>query len=90
MRREGETVNKHKVKRLFGETEFIQFTTTFWTVDDAHFVHPRNRVQIAFAILVFCWTGARIGAFFPESKNEAKKGLQYKVCLVTLTVVQAC
>lgn len=80
MRVEGETVNKRKIKRLFRETEFIQFNTAFWTADDACFIHPRNRVQVPFAILVFCWTGARIGAFFPNSK-EGTKGLLYKVQL---------
>lgn len=76
-------MNKHKIKRLFDETEFIQFTTAFWTMDDAHFVHSRHRVQIPFAILVFCWIGARIDAFVLDSKIGAKKGLQYKICFVT-------
>jgi len=58
-------VNKKKPKHLFGRKELVQFTNTFWTVDDNHFTHPRNKVQIPFIIAVFCWTGARIGAFFP-------------------------
>ena len=58
-----------------GKKELLQFTTTFWTVDDDYFTHPRNKVQIPFIIAVFCWTGARIGAFFPDKKDDTKKGL---------------
>ena len=74
-------MNKKKPKHLFGEKELVQFTNTFWTVDDERFVHPRNKVQIPFIIAVFCWTGARIGAFFPEKENKDKGGLRYRVGL---------
>lgn len=74
-------MNKKKPKHLFGEKELVHFTNTFWTVDDAQFTHPRNKVQIPFAIAVFCWTGARIGAFFPEKENKHKGGLRYRVSL---------
>ena len=70
-------------KHLFGEKEFTQFTITFWTVDDKIFMHPRNKVQIPFILSVFCWTAARIGAFFPEKKNESKKGLQHRVSIAS-------
>lgn len=79
MTKEGLVVNKKKPKHLFGRKELVQFTITFWTVDDDHFTHPRNKVQIPFIIAVFCWTGARIGAFFPDKKDDTKKGLQYRV-----------
>ena len=72
---------KIKPKYLFGKKEFIQFTTTFWTTDDATFVHPRNKVQIPFIISVFCWTGARVGAFFPNADDKEKAGLRYRVHL---------
>ena len=79
--KEGLVVNKKKPKHLFGEKELVQFTNTFWTVDDDRFTHPRNKVQIPFVIAVFCWTGARIGAFFPEKENKHKAGLRYRVGL---------
>ncbi|KAL2037204.1 hypothetical protein N7G274_010067 [Stereocaulon virgatum] len=75
---DGSVVNKKKAKYLFGEKEFTRFTTTFWTVDDKVFTHPRNKVQIPFILSVFFWTAARIGAFFPGKKNGSKKGLQYR------------
>ena len=53
-------VNKKKKKQLFGEKELVQFNLTFWTIDDAQFIHPRNKAQVPFAIAVFCWTGARV------------------------------
>ena len=81
MTEEGLVVNKKKQKQLFGEKELVQFSTTFWTVDDAQFIHPRNKAQIPFAIAVFCWTGARIGAFFPDKENKDKGGLRYQVDL---------
>ncbi|KAL2036358.1 hypothetical protein N7G274_010925 [Stereocaulon virgatum] len=76
--KEGLVVNKKKPKHLFGEQELVQFTNTFWAVDDAHFIYPRNKVQIPFTIAVLCWTGARIGAFFPEKENKDKGGLRYR------------
>ena len=75
-------MNKKKPKHLFSEKELVQFTNTFWAVDDAQFIHPRNKVQIPFIIAVFCWTRARIGAFFPEKENKDKGGLQYRVDLL--------
>lgn len=77
--KEGLVVNKKKPKQLFGERELVQFNVTFWTIDDAQFTHPRNKAQVPFAIAVFCWTGARIGAFFPDQENKDKGGLRYRV-----------
>ena len=74
-------MNKKKQKQLFGEKELVQFNITFWTIDDAQFIHPRNKAQIPFAIAVFCWTGARICAFFPSLDNKDNGGLRYRVCL---------
>ena len=78
-------ITKKKTKYLFGKEEFIQFNITFWTVDDAVFVHPRNKVQIPL-ISVFTWTGARIGAFLP-GPNEKNRGLRYKVNQLTVSSV---
>ncbi|KAL2440885.1 hypothetical protein ABEF95_008226 [Exophiala dermatitidis] len=33
-------------------------------VDDLIYIHERYRLQFTFIFLVYCWTGARIGAFF--------------------------
>ena len=76
---EGLVANKKKQKQLFGPKEWTQFNVTFWTIDDAVFVHPRNKAQIPFLVSVFCWTGVRIGAFFPDPGNKDRGGLQYRV-----------
>ncbi|KAI9764363.1 MAG: hypothetical protein M1840_008501 [Geoglossum simile] len=80
-------VNTRKPKHLFGKHDLIQFHITFWTKNDTNFVHPRNKIQIPFIIDVFCWTGARISAFFPNPDNKAKGGLRYKDIKVVLLCV---
>ena len=77
-------MNKRKPKHLFTEKELVHFNTTFWTVDDESISHPRNKVQIPFAIAVFCFTGARIGAFFPDRDNKAEAGLRYRVRIIAI------
>lgn len=72
-------MRKEKPKYLFGEPELVRFNTTFWTVDESRFLHPRNRVQIPFLLALYCWTGARIGAFLPGVKDKDKAGLRYRV-----------
>ena len=71
--------NKKKKKHLFGKTELIQFNTTFWTVDDIIFIHPRNKVQIFFIISVFYCTKTRINIFFFDSSNKNDEGFRYKI-----------
>lgn len=70
---------KKKDKYNFNPKEAKHLMHTFWTVDEDHFIHLRNKVQIPFILSVYCWTGARIGAFFPNKKGG---GLRYSVnCL---------
>jgi hypothetical protein len=45
--------NIHKPKLLFTKIEWTRFNTAFWTSDNTHFMHPRNRAQIPFALAVF-------------------------------------
>lgn len=90
MVQENLVANKKKKKYLFGEQEWAQFYKTFWTLNDDKFVHPRNKVQIPFVISVFCWTGARIGAFFPNKHNKEKAGLRYRVRLCVGVFAELC
>ncbi|KAL6714267.1 hypothetical protein ACLMJK_007690 [Lecanora helva] len=78
LRAEGVVVNKKKPKHLFGKAELINFNITFWTVDEDCFIHPRNKVQVPFLMNLFSWTGARIGAFFPNGENKGQAGLRYR------------
>ncbi|KAI9767321.1 MAG: hypothetical protein M1840_005730 [Geoglossum simile] len=70
--KEGVIVNKRKPKHLFGKEDLTEILLTLWTKDDLIFIHERNKVQFTFIFHVYCWTGARLGAFFTGS-------LRYKV-----------
>ena len=70
--REGIVINKHRPKHNFTTRDLTRVLLTLWTRDDLIFIPERYRVQITFIVHVYCWTGARIGAFFTD-------GLRYKV-----------
>ena len=46
----------------------VQLTNTFWKSINVH----RTKLQVPFAITVFCRTGGRVDAFFPEKENRDK------------------
>ncbi|KAI9764758.1 MAG: hypothetical protein M1840_008027 [Geoglossum simile] len=69
--KEGIIMNKKKPKHLFGKENLTEILVTLWTKDDLIFIHEQNRVQFTFIFHVYCWTGARLGAFFTG-------GLRYK------------
>lgn len=52
-------------------TDLTRIVVTAWTKDDLIFTPERYRIQFTFIIRVFCWTGARLGAFFTD-------GLRYR------------
>ncbi len=68
---EGVVVNKRRPKHNFTEQELIRILLTLWTKDDLIFVPERYRVQFTFIVRVYCWTGARLSAFFTN-------GLRYR------------
>ncbi len=59
--------------------ELVEFNNTFWIVDEGYFIHPCNKAQGPFLMLVYCWTGAIIGSFFPDKDGKADAGLRYRV-----------
>ena len=69
---EGIVVNKHRPKHNFTERDLNCVRLKLWSRDDLIFIPERYWVQTTFIIHVYCWTGARIGAFFMD-------GLWYKV-----------
>lgn len=71
---EGIVVNKHRPKHNFTVRDLTRVLLALWTYDDLIFIPERYRVQTMFLIHVYCWTGARISAFFTD-------GLRYKVNL---------
>ena len=70
--REGVVVNKHRPKQNFTDKDLTRVLLALWTKDDLVFIPERYRVQTTFIIHVYCWTGARLSAFFTD-------GLRYKV-----------
>ncbi|KAL8649381.1 MAG: hypothetical protein Q9210_004441, partial [Variospora velana] len=64
---------KKKDKYNLGPKEKENHIYTFWTVDEDNFIHLRNKVLIPFILSVYCWTGARIGTFFPKKKGGSRR-----------------
>lgn len=79
---EGLTVNKRREKILFGPKELLNFSRCFWTIEGNVPIYPRYKVQVAFLMSVYCWTGARIGALFPDSTDKPDAGLRYRVSVL--------
>ncbi|MCJ1426427.1 hypothetical protein MMC29_004330 [Sticta canariensis] len=68
---EGLVVKKHRPKHNFTNRDLNRVSLTVWSRDDLIFIHERYRIQFTFIIRVYCWTGARLGAFFTN-------GLRYR------------
>jgi hypothetical protein len=62
-------------KHNFGQPDLDRILLALWTRSDLKY-HERYKIQFTFLIHTYCWTGARINAFF-------KGGLRYKVGRVT-------
>lgn len=69
---EGIVVNQRLPKDNFSVENLTHVLRTLWTKDDLSYVPECYRVQFMFIINVYCWTGARLGAFFTG-------GLEYEV-----------
>lgn len=51
-----------------------------WTVDDHEYRHERYRVQLAFMLQLFCFSGARAGAIVESSSYRGtNEAITYKV-----------
>jgi len=72
---EGLVVNKRREKHLFTLRDLTRILLAPWTRDDLIFIHERSRIQFTLIFRMYCWTGARLGAFFTG-------GLCYQVSLV--------
>ena len=64
-------VNKRRQKHNFQPRDLVRILLTLWTKDDLIYVPERYRIQFTFIVRVYCWTGARLGAFFTD-------GLRYR------------
>lgn len=78
------TVNKviedvKKQKFNFTRDDFQNTTSSLWTCGSLIFIHGLLKIFILFALQVYLFTGARIGAFVPEHKYRNQRGLCYRV-----------
>ena len=67
--------NQHREKNNFNNEDATRLLRTVWTKDDLIYIPERYRIQFTFIFNVYCWTGARVGAFFTG------EGLCYRVTL---------
>lgn len=72
-----------RAKHMFTHDDLTNILVSLWADDDPVFIHPRYRVQLTFVILVYCYTGARIGTFIPDTSKKDERGLRYEVLQAT-------
>lgn len=75
LKKQGIVSDVRKDKNLFSVADLRNVLVALWTQDDQTFIPERYRIQVTFLLRVFCWTGARVGAFF-------KGGLRWRVSLL--------
>ncbi|KAK8070327.1 hypothetical protein PG994_006943 [Apiospora phragmitis] len=56
--------NVHVQKFNFTKKELDRVMRGLLTRPDLKYMHERTRIQIAYIIPTYCWSGARLGAFF--------------------------
>lgn len=68
-----------RVKHMFTHCDLKNIIISIWKDDDPVFIHPNHRVQLTFAILIYCYSGARIGTFISDMLKKDQRGLRYEV-----------
>ncbi|KAL4746587.1 hypothetical protein BDW72DRAFT_197529 [Aspergillus terricola var. indicus] len=67
-----------KAKFMFTHCDLTNILVSLWNDDDPFFIHPRYRVQMTFTIQIYCYSGARIGTFIPDTSKADERGLRYE------------
>jgi hypothetical protein len=70
--KEGIVVIKHSDKHNLQCVDATRLLRVLWTKDDLIYIPERYRIQATWVFDLYCWTGARLSAFFTG-------GLHYKV-----------
>ncbi|KAH2363659.1 hypothetical protein KXV98_003685 [Aspergillus fumigatus] len=68
-----------RAKHMFTHCDLKNIIVSIWKDDDPDFIHPRYRVRLTFAILIYCYSGARMGTFIPDTSKKDQRGLRYEV-----------
>ena len=59
---------------MFDVDDLVHVIVPAWTKYDKGFFHEGMRVQMTFLLLVYCFTGARVGAFLHNGKEGVEQG----------------
>jgi hypothetical protein len=68
-----------KGKFDFSTESYKDLVASLWTHDSPVFIHGLLKIFMLFALQVYLFTGARIGAFIPENRHKDQRGLRFKV-----------
>ena len=71
--------NKRRPKHKFDRRDYDNLIVSQFTKDDNIFIHDYNRIQVIWAISVFCTAGSRIGALIPQCSEASERGIRWKV-----------
>lgn len=82
---EGVVVNIQLAKHTFTSRDLTRLPVTLWTQDDLMFIPERYRLQYTLIIRLYCWTGARLSAFFT---GGLRLGLSCRNCFATSTCLR--
>lgn len=82
---DGDVVNAKRPKHNSGIEDLDNTLVALWTQDVTAFIPERHRVQATLLFHILCYTGARIGAFFP---GKDKDGLRWRVCTPAFWLTQ--
>lgn len=81
---EGEVVDECLPKHNFTKEDLDEILLTLWTSKDLIYISERDKVEFTLLLHTYCWTGARLSAFF------SGEGLRYKVWLrITSSLLSA-
>ncbi|KAL4958731.1 uncharacterized protein BDV14DRAFT_186161 [Aspergillus stella-maris] len=67
-----------RAKHMLTHCDLTNILVSLWNDDDPLFIHPRYRVQMTFTIQIYCYSGARIGTFIPDTSKADERGLRYQ------------
>lgn len=76
---DGVVVDQKKEKLNFTRHDFLRVVSSLWQTDHQTFIPGLLKVVILFALQLYLFTGARVGAFIPSSEDKHERGLRYEV-----------
>ncbi|KAJ5268057.1 hypothetical protein N7524_006097 [Penicillium chrysogenum] len=75
---DGVVVDQKKEKLNFTKQDFLRTVSSLWQTDHQTFIPGMLKVVLLFALQLYLFTGARVGAFIPSSEDKHERGLRYE------------